>query len=166
MTRANFTVCLCVISGALFGCDTDKVARLERQNQELQALIQRQQVAANLELQSKCARDSKAWFRENWQRDKTTTLLDFTNHYNKEMNKCFIMVEYHYSLGNDNVTWMNDMSMWDIYENEKYAQFSESHTFLRNYEPYNHVLTCDPPSREKCKSVQEFNAAMNSYMNN
>jgi hypothetical protein len=53
MTRANFTVCLCVISGALFGCDTDKVARLERQNQELQALIQRQQVAANLELQSK-----------------------------------------------------------------------------------------------------------------
>ena len=159
---------ICATCLVLSGCDSDRIARLEKQNQELQDQLKKQQTSANLELQSKCSHDAKTWFNENWnRRDKDTTLLDFTNHYNKEMNKCFIVVEYHYSIGDGRGSWMNDMTMWDVYENARYAQFSESHIMAKDFlKVSDDVISCDPPSGNKCKSIQEFNNAISSYMNN
>jgi hypothetical protein len=167
MTRVSFAVCLCVMSFALTGCDADKIARLEKQNQDLQDQLKKQQALASLEFQSKCSRDARTWFHENWRGDKDTTLLDFTNHYNKVMNKCLIVVEYHYSIGDVRGSWMNDMTMWDVYENAKYAQYSESHMMAKDFlKVTDSVISCNPPSGNKCKSIQEFNNAITSYMNN
>jgi hypothetical protein len=164
MTRGLLALTLC---GIFFsGCDTDKIARLERENKELHELVEKQQATADLDLQAKCARDSKNWFNENWQRDKTTTLLDYTNHYNKSRSKCFILVEYHYSLEAGN--WVNDLSLWDVYENSKHAQFTEQHVFspvISGVKPYDKVLSCAGPDKE-CKTQDEFNGLISSYLNN
>src|SRR5205809_624249 len=83
-----------VASIVLVGCDMqDRLSRLEKQNQELQAEIKKRDGAtADLESQAKCSRDAKVWFRENWPSDRTTLLLDYTNHYNKTRNQCFTFV--------------------------------------------------------------------------
>lgn len=144
------------------GCDTEKVARLERQNKELQE----KQTVAEYDLREKCSRDAKAWFNENWRRDKDTVLLDYTNHYSKAMNKCFILVEYHYSFG-DNGSWMNDMTLWDVHENSKYGNFGESHMIFgikTGLAPQDSVHTCEMLDK-KCRTLQEFNGLVRSYLN-
>lgn len=59
-------------------------------------------------------------------RDKDTQLLDETNHFNKAQSKCFVVVEYHYSRP-PAPSWNNNISMCDVNENVKRADFSESH---------------------------------------
>ena len=143
---------------ALLGCDSEKIAKLEKQNQGLQDQLKKQQVTANLDLQAKCARDAKAWFKENWVADKTTVLLDYTNHYNQKMNKCFIEVEHHYKLDVAEMSWFNNMTLWDVYENAKYADFSEAHEIYKfnNYKPNDHVYVCNEPGGTKCSTGDDF----------
>src|ERR1019366_3368203 len=91
--------CLVLIAAAVMlaaiGCDTsERIARLEKQNQELQTELKNRNATADYDLQAKCSKDARIWFNENWSRDKDTILLDFSNHYNKSLNKCFIVVEY------------------------------------------------------------------------
>src|SRR5947209_5291592 len=82
-------------------CDTNRVAKLEKDNLALRAQVQKlEQQPASLDLQAKCSKDAKQWFVSNWQSspDPNTILLTFINHYNSKQNKCFILVEYHYKL--------------------------------------------------------------------
>src|SRR5215469_6222230 len=107
----------------LGGCDYDRISKLEKQNQELLAEVKKDRAVADYDLQAKCARDSKVWFNENWRADKDTVLLTYSNHYNKSQNKCFIEIEYHFSV-HPPPSWVNDMEIWDIYENTKYGDIS------------------------------------------
>ncbi|SRR6266700_3724782 len=151
------------------GCDRgqdQRIANLEKANQELKAEVEKNRNTADYDLQAKCSKDAKARFKENWATDKDTILLDFTNHYNRSMNKCFILVEYHYDVGKDG-TWTNDMTVWDVYENSKYGNFAENHyiSFKPKVETRDEVITCEFGSA-KCKTIQEFNGLAGQYMNN
>jgi hypothetical protein len=149
------------------GCDIpDRVSRLEKDEQELKAELAKNRTAADFDFQAKCSRDATVWFSENWSRDKDTLLLTFSNHYNRAKNKCFILVEYHYSFGRGD-TWMNDQTLWDIYENSKYANFSQSSTsFLvkDNLETRESVPTCEVYGK-KCTTQNEFSGLVRPYMN-
>lgn len=153
----------------LVGCDTnERISKLEKQNQELIAEIKRGQAAAHFDMQAKCARDSKVWFNENWGRgDKGTLSLSYINHYNKNLNKCFIEVEYHYKLGGE--SWTNHESLWDIYENTQYGEFSVTHmVYLVKSEGYHDepsVGLCEVYGK-KCKTVDEFNDLVRPYISN
>jgi len=156
---------LFVLAIMLAGCDSDRISKLEKQNQELMADIKKDHAVADYDLQAKCARDSKAWFNENWRADKDTVLLTYTNHYNKSENKCFILVEYHYSYMQN--TWVNDMTLWDLYENSKYGTYSETHISYPKpeYHTDNNVVLCEMLDR-KCKTLDEFNNLVRPYLNN
>jgi hypothetical protein len=157
---------LLLVALILTGCDhEDRIAKLEKQTKEMQSDKDR---LADYDLQAKCAKDARAWFNENWSRDKDTQLLNFTNHYNKKKNKCFIEVEYHYQsnlAGPGGNSWTNDMSVWDVYENSKYANFSENHYmyFKPKISSNSEVITCDV-SGKKCSSVAEFNSLSGQFM--
>src|SRR5437870_4299927 len=84
---------LLLLSACTSQQDNDRIAQLEKQTAELQAQVKIQQQAADLDLQAKCANDARVWFNENYHGDKNTTLLDFSNHHNKALNKCFILVQ-------------------------------------------------------------------------
>ena len=152
------------------GCDQQsqdqKIASLEKANQELKAEVEKSHATEEYDLQAKCSKDAKTWFKENWERDKDTLLLDFTNHYNKSMNKCFILVEYHYSVGKDGA-WTNDLTLWDVYENVKYGNFINNNyiSYKPKVETTEEVITCELGSA-KCKTIQEFNGLAGPYMNN
>jgi hypothetical protein len=164
--------CLRMISLGMFlflaiGCDTgERISRLEKQTQELKAEVAKDRVAADYDLQAKCSRDAKGWFKENWTADKSTMLLEYNNHYNKASNKCFVFVEYHFSFGPTG-SWINNMTLWDVYENSKYGDFGESTTiFLKPpYESKSSVSTCVVLGN-KCTTVEEFNNLVRPYLNN
>jgi hypothetical protein len=62
----------------LAGCEADRVAKLEKENADLKAKVEKQNTALDYDLQAKCSKDA--------------VLLDFTNHYDAKLNKCFILV--------------------------------------------------------------------------
>ena len=82
------------------------------------------------------------------------------------MNKCFILVEYHYDVGVEG-SWMNDKSLWDIYENVKYANFGEMHTirFKPTESNDERVIVC-VLSDKKCTTAAEFNDLVRPYLKN
>lgn len=152
----------------LAGCDTDRIAKLEKENADLKAKVEKQSIVVDYDLQAKCAKDARSWFNENWSRDKDTILLDFTNHYNAKQNKCFILVEYHYKsnfAGPGGDSWTNDMSLTDIYENSKYAGFDENHyTYYKpQFNTHDEVISCNVAGT-KCKTGDEFNNLVSHYM--
>ena len=157
-----------VAFGALFliatGCDLpDRVGKLEKQTSELRAEVEKNREAVELDSQAKCSKDARAWFNDNWSRDKDTILLDFSNHYNKSQNKCFIYVVFHYTSGPAG-SWTNSRGLWDVYENTRYAKFGENHEQLKpDYKVDDHVFTCEV-SGKKCTSLQEFNELLQPYL--
>ena len=164
--KALLLVLCCVM---IVGCDTDRLAKLEKENADLKAKVEKRDAAVNYELQARCSKDARTWFNGNWSRDKDTVLLDFTNHYDAKLNKCFILVEYHYSSTFhplDGNAWVNDLTLTDVYENAKYASFSERH--VTNMQPTvsvgNEVVTCEAFGKN-CKTSDEFYKLIGTYMN-
>jgi hypothetical protein len=152
------------------GCDSDRLSRLEKQNEELKAKIAKDDTVRDFDLQAKCSRDAKTWFNENYagsRNEKDTLLLTYINHYNKAGNQCFIFVEYHFSVGPQGLhsKWINDMTLWDVYENAKDASFAETHGFNYKDELEINVDTCDLFDK-KCKTADEYNKFIQGYMNN
>jgi hypothetical protein len=169
MRKIFLRIILCAVLVPVMGCDIDKMNRLEKQNEELKAEIKKKDTMTDYDLQAKCSRDAKSWFNENWassRNEKQTILLDFTNHYNKASNKCFILVEYHYSM-DKNGSWTNDMTLWDVYENSKYANFGKNTMiyFKPQYHSEESVFMCDVLDA-KCKTIDQFNDLVRPYMNN
>lgn len=165
--------CLIVAFAALVvltACtDKERLDKLQKQNQELQAqIVKERSSVAEYDLQAKCSKDARAWFQTNWlPADKDTVLLDHTNHYNKTQNKCFAIVEYHFNTGKL-ASWANYMTLWDIYENSKYGEFREVHTNSivdGKFQGDDRLDSCQVAGQQ-CKSVEEFNNLTRPYMSN
>ena len=124
--RAGSLICCALLAG----CDADRISKLEKENAEPKAKVEKQSAAENLDLQAKCSKDSRIWFNENWSGGKKALFLDFTNHYNTKQNKCFIVVEYHFNSDTGipgEFLWVNDQLLYDVYENSKYGEFTANH---------------------------------------
>lgn len=152
----------------LAGCDADRVAKLEKENADLKAQVEKQSVPLDYDLQAKCSKDARAFFGETWGQEKDTILLDFTNHYNGKLNKCFILGEHHFNshlAGPNGDSWTNMMSRFDVYENTKYAEFGENNYMYFKPQIHNtqEVITCYVAGT-KCTSQQEFNSLVSHYM--
>lgn len=169
MRRLRIAILLGLTVIALTGCDTERLNKLEKENTDLKAKINKTDVARDFDLQAKCGKDARIWFNENWSRDKDTILLDFTDHYNAKQNKCFILVEYHYNsklADTRGTSWTNDMVLYDVYENAKYGEFGENHYTYFKPEIRNgdEVIICEM-LEQKCKIMDEFKKLLGPYLN-
>ena len=141
-------------------CNDDRIAKLEKQTSELQQQVATLQKTGQLDLQAQCAKDAKNWFDSNWGRpDKDTILLNFTNHYSATKNKCFINVEYHYSLSNSTI-WYNDIQIYDVYENQRLGEIAEEHNINETKTQRCAVFGT------MCKSIDEFSTLARQFMSN
>ena len=77
----------------LCACNGDRLAELEKQNKEMRKQLEKQKKLVDLDTQAKCSNAAKIFFRQNWQNDRDTILLDYSNHYNRALGKCFIVVD-------------------------------------------------------------------------
>jgi hypothetical protein len=176
-SRRNFVVMadhlrllvVVMLAFAMLGCDIEhRTGRLEKQVEELKTEVGKIKAASDLELQAKCSRDAEVWFDKHWsQNDKDTVLLVQRNHYNKSLNKCFVFVQYHYRTTGGNDSWVNDMSLWNLYENVQLGTYTANHTHSRKptYEVTDELITCVCEG-QKCDSIENFNAMVNPYLDN
>lgn len=118
-----------------------------------------------LELQDRCAKQAREEFDHQEQETRAlsgqkSALDDFSNHYNEGLNRCFLLVE---STG----PTMASATLWDAFD----RQVMGSYVWVNpKGKPYWEVgpTQCRvvlPSGEEKtCKSEDEFNALIKSYM--
>lgn len=149
-------------------CNQDRLARLEKENKELRVELAKQKQFTDLDVQGKCADAAKKYFREEFSSDKSTILLDHYNHYNRELGKCFALIEWHYYDTNSKTgSWHNMIKIVDVYERDEYADFSDytEVAFSPTPSSKNSVLTCEVDDK-KCSSMEEFHRLSAHFMAN
>jgi hypothetical protein len=163
--RAVLTLVVVLFSVAATGCDldSDRITKLEKQTQDLKAQVDRDSTARDYDLQAKCSTETKAWFQSNWQRDKDTILLDYTNHYSKSQNSCFIEVELHLR-GSQPFEWTNNISLWNVLENSKLGEIYDRH--YRDGQDFKEDVYVCSVWGTSCKSLEEFNKLAQPYLSN
>jgi hypothetical protein len=87
--------------------------------------LKQQQQSVELDMQAKCAKDAHAWFNQNYRQDKETAFLDYSNHYNRSLNKCFILVQHNWWLNPSQQLISKDVIAYDVYENLEMARSGE-----------------------------------------
>src|SRR5579863_4797983 len=105
-----------------------RMTQPDEQSEEFAAYLARNSAAIEFELQSQCSKDAKLWFEDDFSSDTDTMLMNFSDHYNKKQNKCFLLVK----LDEDNSalrpgSWRSQIMLWDIHENVQYGDFIESY---------------------------------------
>ena len=152
------------------GCDSDRMARLEKKNQELEAKLAKQQQVADLDAQSKCAAGARTYFNDNWASSRTdpdTQLLNYHSHYNRRSGICLVVVEFHYRLDkNKTSNWANIITVYDAFEGFQHGRLSAKH--LMSYkDPIG--ITIDVTEcaldGEKCTTEKEFHDKLKPLMN-
>jgi hypothetical protein len=135
------------------GCDLpDRVSKLETE-------ASRRDAAIEYDLQAKCSKEARVWVNENWKVDTNTMTVNFSNHYNKSLNKCFIGVESHSKTSK--LTWVLKMEIWEVQDNVQYGEYGESGEDKNTAS----VFTCEVEN-QKCNSFTEFDALGKKYLVN
>jgi hypothetical protein len=104
----------------------------------------------NYQLQEQCGKSSEEYFRitygelfgGGWN-------SEYKNHYNKNMNKCFILVDIVSPIK------VNRKYLWDVNENKQYGMFNNSSKG---------IITWCRVSGKECKSISEWDSLVKSYM--
>ena len=160
-------ISLIIVSIFLVSCDSERVGHLEKQVKDLEEKSKVHQSSTELEMQARCAKDAKAWFTVNWAQQKETVFLDFTNHYNRSENRCYIRVEHHTDYA-PKVTsdWYNHIAIYNVYENDEVADLTLLNR-IRVNEPdtKSEMVSCNFQG-VTCKSPDEFYAKTNPFMQN
>ena len=115
--------------------------------------------APDYNLVSKCWYDARSYFKENWARNNDTLLLDYRNHFNQNLNKCFILIEYNYYVQKEKNRWDKSIVLYDVSENLEYWSFWEQENSLNNFIDCNFLGS-------KCFSLTEFMKNAQKYMSN
>ena len=143
---------------------SQKQKEVKQQQQTKGKQVKQQQQVTDLDLQAKCGKDANAWFHANWQRDKDTASLDYSNHYNKAVNKCFILVQFNSWLGVKNTFLAKDVIAYDVFENVEKAHINEVQNVNGKDDFVSLNCTIDH-SKKDVKTFQDcFNQIHSAYM--
>jgi hypothetical protein len=117
---------------------------------------------STLALQEKCAEGAKKYFFEhinlyggkwgNFKDEKGNGYNEFTSHYNKKLDRCFIRIEYRYFPKDKNEKVVNSIEIGDGFGGKCYGSFVMAGSLL-----------CEVGNK-KCNSLEEFEALIKPYM--
>jgi len=115
----------------------------------------------SLQEQETCAQQAKAAFQEYKGGAAPPGVSDYQSHYNKTLNKCFVLINQKSEL-NGQPVMVTDL--YDAVERRWLASYTQLTKEGKEY-----LLNCElkPTSQEKetiCKSKQEFDAFVSKYM--
>jgi hypothetical protein len=133
--------------------------------QQLTARLASISKTASIDLQQKCARQAREEFtRDGWE---SRSMAGFTNHYNSELGKCFILIGSTSDAKTPPGTVFENKSLSDAFEGKSYAEyFWHSDTVKKYWEVPPLVCRVTMPSGEErvCHSSDEFDELVKVYM--
>lgn len=150
----------------MLGCDSVKVAELQKQNQELTAKVNLL-TSDSLELQDKCSKEASDYFSgssrvrggiqgNGWSKEPNAFFFD---HYSPRLNKCFIEIN---TRGGEDRHFTIMIVVRDAFEGREYGSF-----FEQGLEPrVSRVCWVQLPSgkTKDCRSESEFQDLVKAWM--
>ena len=143
-------------------CNQDRIARLEKQNQELAARLETTAKAANLDMQAKCAQAARIAFNESGL--KKEALAGYTNHYNQTLNRCFVKFSTFKAEGKGSTIYK---SVLDAFEGNQYGEYYWSNSQNKpawEVKPMVCTVTLSSGEEKHCESDKEFEDLLKVYM--
>jgi hypothetical protein len=107
----------------------------------------------------KCLREAKTFFEDKYKRDKSTTFLNYMNHFNRHENVCYVVVEWHAE--NAPLGWISSMTLWNTQKNSRVGVLFASHS----PDGKERGTTC-VVNGISCANLDEFNKMVQPFMNN
>jgi hypothetical protein len=158
-----------ILAAFTVGCgDARQTARLQTQLEEQQKQIrdlQAQVVGLSkseaLDLDEKCSKQALADFHEAGY--KEGGLDSFTNHYNAELRKCFILIQSADTKTEKGKIWQNK-DLWDAYERKNYAAFMWRSDPAKQVKPVECHVFMPTGEKKTCESAEEFDELVKTYM--
>ena len=148
----------------LAGCSQERIAALEKQNQELTAKLERN---SSFNLQAKCAAqadvrktEAETFARNNPPRPD----INVKSHYNARVNRCFVEIDRLTAIPPASLLFINNVQ--DAFENKQYAELDME---VLPHEP-THVVNCEMTKlngeKVTCQSKEEFQNLIKELMEN
>ena len=165
MKQFLFGCVVVFLAGFLAGCGSSgKINQLEKQNQDLQAQVDKQQQASDFDLQAKCSSQAQKVFQEG---GYDMNIMDsYTNHWNKNLNKCFVLIM---SGSTTDGVLSSSKILLDALEGKAYGDL----IVKRDKKIWEQTpLICEmiddgnQSNMKVCNSEAEFDNFADSYMNN
>ena len=115
---------------------------------------------ATYDLQEKCAKDSYAWYKREWEDVPASNISSsYTNHYNSKLNRCYVLVASTV-YGKEKKTAveysMHSKTLVDVLEHRDIGSFDQSASRLN-------PIQCGVGDA-RCTSEDEFDALTKPYM--
>ncbi len=157
MKKILFALPLIVLLAAGCNSNSDQVSQLQQQNQKLQNQIN----DMNLDAQSKCADQAAKVFK---QEDSTPQVFDnYTDHWNKSINKCFILMTF-----NQNGGQMTDEELMDAFGGQTYGSYwsSISSDLSKKSLGCNVYPDGTNTNSQTCTSQEQFDSLVKPFMTN
>ena len=143
----------------------DKIARLEKENKELATKLDAALKTANLDMQAKCAQEARLVYNESGlKREEKDAWSDYTNHYNRRLNKCFVMFDTSQWHGSGFTVYK---SVLDAFEGRGYGEYFWSNPRDKpawEVKPTVCRVTLLSGEHKDCESVEEFEQLIKVYM--
>jgi hypothetical protein len=121
---------------------------------------------STLALQEKCAEGAEKFFFErinsyggkwgSFSDEKRFGRNDFTSHYNKRLDKCFIRIDYHEMPKDKNESAIHGADVWNVFEGTLLGSFA--------YGGLDSSVSPCNVGNKTCNSVREFEALIKPYM--
>ena len=114
---------------------------------------------STLSLQSKCSEGSEKFFKDNaYASDDTGNQYTYTSHYNKSLDKCFILIKPTYNSLYSSKTFINTLLI-DVFESKEYADFATIQGKIIYC-----IINEQTSNQDSCKSEVEFNNFIDFYL--
>jgi hypothetical protein len=151
-------------------CESSRIDKLERQNQEILSQLHRQEAVQDLDLQAKCAQSARAYFAETRDEYRTSAFVDkelradilstlnYTDHYSKSLNRCLIHISYQEAVTGKGMVFAVDV--YDVYEREVFA------TYFGLQDSQKGPPTVCSVNGTSCNSRDDFETKLKLYMAN
>jgi len=150
----------------LTACGSRRTAELEKENEELR----KQLLIADLSLQEKCSQAAKNYVADYSRNREKDDWINFSNHYNKTVNGCFVVINSARTLPNrpgDGRTRYYGLVVANVYEGNYnlIGRFEECEV-IDTY-PIDNKISVKECVFDKtpCHSRDEFQAQLKSVMN-
>jgi hypothetical protein len=140
------------------GCNGDRIARLEKENQDLKARLAQKTVSRNDD-QMQCLRDTRTFFEKQYKSVKGTTFLNYMSHFNRDENVCYMVIEWH----GDNAPLgsTSSMTLWNMQKNSRVGIF-----FANQSHDGNESVSKCTVNGISCATPDEFYKLVQPFMNN
>ena len=118
------------------------------------------------ELQERCKDSADKWFQKEWggkhlSSDKEMTLMaDYRCHYNKNLNKCFIILTSISIPKNKKDKSIETVVLFDINENKEYGSYDK----IQNESGYGYVLNMKNNGKVECFAKVSWELLVKPYM--